>query len=134
MTLEEIYAEASKELTDKKAIDAKFIYLAKQKNPEVTLQECKKHLGYTSEDEKKDTNLNQKFRADIYIPLRNYLTSYEFGLNSIQADEVWKRENSTEENQNRRAVINAKLPKSTRERSGSNSIDYCSLLGLESKE
>lgn len=133
-TLSEIHEDAKKELTDEKAINMKFLFLARQENPEVTLKECREFLGFSSKDEKQDANLNQKFRNGVLVPLRNFLTKYKFGLaNMKEADAVWKQKNSNEENQKRKEAINEMLPKVTRDRSESEDLDLCEILGLESK-
>lgn len=91
-----------------------FIIKAKKENPNVTINECMEITGYTSDDQKEQNNLKQKFRNNIILPLKIYLGQKLFNLTPEQARSIWSHKPLVDNHEEIRAAINDKLPSTRR--------------------
>lgn len=100
---------------EKHKLRCMFLIDAKKLNPNITVLECRKLLGFFSENEEEDTRLQASFRNDIFNPTRNFITKNIFGINSDECNKIWERSASDDVKEKRAAVLN-NLPQSTRNR------------------
>jgi hypothetical protein len=129
-TLEEVYESCVNE--NPLARKMKFVIEAKRNNPDVTLKEVRSFLGYCDADKVKDGSLSQKFRTEIFFPVRNYVTKAVLKVDDSEAARLWARGETDEEVSAKRQKVNEKLPRATRESSKAaslQSIDFAELLG-----
>ncbi|HRA10029.1 MAG TPA: hypothetical protein PKX31_00075 [Chitinophagaceae bacterium] len=108
--LKEIFETVCVSVTDADLRKIKFVREV-AKSSAGTLLDCRKYLGYTDEDEKKDLVASQKFRNDVLHPLRNHLTKQKFSTTDARTKEIWSQEGGkSPEAIKIREVINAMLP------------------------
>lgn len=114
-TFSEIFENCLEKLNgDERAAKMRFIIACKRNNPDVTMLDVRKYLGYYSDDKKKDAVESQKFRQDLLFPVRNYLTKTTLGITDAEVAQFWARENKDEKVLENRKKINDQLPRLTR--------------------
>lgn len=116
-TFDEIFENCLNKLNgDERAAKMRFVIACKRNNPDVTMLDVRKYLGYYSSDEKKDAVESQKFRQQVLFPVRNFLTKSVLGIPDNEVAHFWARENKTESVLEQRKKINEQLPRVTRVR------------------
>lgn len=100
---------------DKNTLRCMFLIDAKKINPSITILDCRKLLGFFSENEEDDTKLQASFRNDIFNPTRNFITKNIYDINNDECNKIWERSASSDVKEKRAAVLNH-LPESTRNR------------------
>lgn len=113
--LQEIFEKCIADVNgDKIRGTQRFLVAAKKENPKVTIEDCMDIAGFTSDDEKKATNLAQSFRTNIFNPLRDHIAKIKFGVD--KPEKIFGRtgEEKTKEDVELRSSILALLPVRTR--------------------
>lgn len=129
-TLEEVYESCAND--NPFAQKMKFVIEAKRNNPDVTLKEVRTFLGYCDTDKVKDGSLSQKFRTEIFFPVRNYVTKAVLKIDDSEVTKLWARGETDETVSAKRQKVNEKLPRATRESNKAaslQSINFAELLG-----
>lgn len=117
LNLNDVYREfLQTSNNDKIAAGQKFIIYAKKQDAKITLNDCRRIMGYFSEDEKENLNLAQQFRMNVLNPTRNYITKKMFNLTDSQIDSLWGRSDAekTPEEKSMQQQVLEKLPNRTR--------------------
>lgn len=110
--MHEVYNECSENLGELES-KMKFLVEIKKENPEVTLLDARKFLGYYNEDKKKDVTLASKFNSEVFHPLRNFISKQLLNLQDSEVESMWGR-SASEELKAMRSKVNEYLPKRTR--------------------
>lgn len=100
---------------EKHTLRCMFLIDAKKINPNITLLDCRKLLGFWSSNEQEDARLQASFRNDIFNPTRNFLTKNILSIGSDECERIWER-SATEELKLKRQPILDQLPHATRNR------------------
>lgn len=135
-TLSEVFDECVDKCGDDQLkAERRFIVEAKKNNTNVSMIEVRKHLGYWDSDQKKDAVLSNKFSAQVFHPVRNYITSKMFNMTSNEAAALWKNAQKgtdlPEETVKQRNKVKEKLPKATRESRSKESMDLSEIIDLD---
>jgi hypothetical protein len=124
--LKELFNECTKDITGEVSKQIKFTYVVGKEN-RANLLECRKTLGYYSDDEKEDNALAAQFRNKVLHPLRDHLTCKLFNLSKKDAAALWARSAKSEENDAKRKRVLDLLPARTRRTTDKNDIE--SIIG-----
>lgn len=124
--LKELFNECTKDLADDVSKQIKFTYVVGKEN-RANLLECRKFLGYHSDDEKLDNALAAQFRNKVLHPLRDHLTAKIFKLSKKDVAALWSRDAKSEENDKKRKKVLDLLPARTRRTTEKNDIE--SIIG-----
>lgn len=90
-----------------------FLIDVKKINNDLTLLDCRKLLGFYSDDEEQDARLQISFRNDIFNPTRNFITKNIFNIGNDECNKIWER-SAPDELKSKRQVVLDQLPQSKR--------------------
>lgn len=99
----------------KQSLRCMFLIEAKKINPEISINDCRKHLGFYSEDEQEDLRLQSSFRNDIFNPTRDFLTKSIYNISTGECEEIWGR-SASDQNKAKRERVLEMLPMQKRNR------------------
>lgn len=125
-SLKKIFDDSCNDLTEDVAKHIKFVFEV-GKNKIANLLECRKFLGYYSDDEKEDIAEAQTFRNKVLHPLRDHLTRRILSLSKADAEKLWARDSKSEDDKKNKEKILAMLPKQVRR--NKEEIDIGEIIG-----
>lgn len=135
-TLSEVFMECTEKFkNDRLKAERSLITAAKKNDPNVTMVEIRKFLGYWDQDKKKDAVKSNKFSAEVFHPVRKYATIQLLGLSASEAEALWKNaqkgEDLPEEVIKQRNKVKEKLPRVTRESKSKAEQDLSDVVDLD---
>ena len=114
LNLKELFETCVADAGDKTRGTKIFLISARKKDPNVTMDQCMKAAGFSSEDPKKAANLAQTFRSKILNPLRDHLAKVKFQIEDTSPIFGRTGVQRTEEQLKIRKAVLAYLPALTR--------------------